>query len=82
MPEFVAKSRADLGQSVIDELHAQGVYLGHGGEAAPAEASGLPMHRLFVDAGTNSEALAAARSLLATTGVRCRDFSVEEPPLG
>lgn len=75
---FVVSCRADLSQPAIDELHARGVYLAHRGELDGPDGSALPVHRLLVEAGSEPDALAAARDLVDTVGAEARALEVEE----
>jgi hypothetical protein len=76
MPEFLVTCRADLDQSVIDELHARGLYLAHGGELA-APVAGLPRHRLVIDVDAETDALPAARDVVEAAGCTGGEFELE-----
>lgn len=65
---------ADLSERATDELHAEGVYFGHG---APQSAQkGHPIHRIVVDAGSEPVAVKAAEDLVKAVGGNGTHFEV------
>jgi hypothetical protein len=79
MSEYLVSCRADLCQATIDELHARGLYLAHGGERQQGAATGPPLHRLIVDVDAESEALPAAREVIEAAGGKAVDLELEGP---
>jgi hypothetical protein len=82
MPDYVVSCRSDLAQPAIDELHARGLYLGHGGECEELAATGPPIHRLLITAAEGAEALPVAREVIESAGGVGANFELEAAPLG